>query len=508
MSSNKTIAKNTLVLYFRMFFNMAVSLYTSRVVLQVLGVEDFGIYNLVGGVVVLFSFLNGSMNAATQRFINFEKATGVIENIKKIFNISVVNHLLISAVVLVLAETIGLWLLNNTLNIPSERISAANWVYQMSVATTVIGIIRTPYNGIILAYERMSFYAYLGVLETLGKLGIVFSLAYFPTYDLLVLYAVLFLLVGLLVNLIFYLYCRINFREITTFKFYRDFSKTKELLNFSSWTLLGQGAVVASTHGIGLVFNVCLGVTVNAAMAISNQVNNSLYGFISNAQLAFQPQIVQTYAQSNIARHVNLVLKSSRLSFYLMAIIAFPFLLMTEWVFSIWLGDSIPANSIMFTRVAIIGLLISALSGPYWMSAHAVGNIRIYQICLSILTILSLPLAYVLLSSGTNLFYVLLSKIFVDISIFFFRLFYFKMTVDVSTSEMLTFILNVFPVFISVVVGTLFVLHLKLEDNILFLLSITFVLEFFLILLVLFQGINKGERGFIINMLRGKLVEK
>lgn len=504
MSSNKTIAKNTLFLYFRMFFNMGVSLYTSRVVLQVLGVDDFGIFNVVGGVVVLFSFLNGSMSAATQRFINVEKASGVVERVKKIFNISVVNHLLIALAILVLAETFGLWFLNAKLNIPPERMYAANWVYQLSVLTTIIHIIRVPFNSIILAFERMSYYAYLGIFETLSKLGVVLLLLVVSGQDNLILYSILFMAVSLVTTLIYYFYCKRNFREETRFKFYKDLSKTKEVVSFSGWALLGQGAVVASTQGVNVVLNMFIGVTVNAAMAVANQVSSALYSFVGNAQVAFQPQIVQSYAEKNIDRHLELVMKASRFSFFLMAIIAFPFILSIDIVFEIWLGNSIPDYSIAFTQITIFSFLINALAGPFWMSAYAVGNIKKYQVYIAVLTIVYLPISILMLYFSIPVEYVLLTKVMLDAGILVFRVWYLKSTMYGETIGVYDFIKRVLPIALFIVSSVLLINYLAIESRV-FLISVTAVLEILLFAQISFFGVNQEEKLVIIRFLKSKI---
>lgn len=504
MSSNKTIVKNTLFLYFRMFFNMAVSLYTSRVVLQVLGVEDFGIFNLVGGVVVLFSFLNNSMSAATQRFINYEKASEIVEDIKKVFNISVVNHFLISLIVLVLAETIGLWFLNTKLNIPSERMYAANVVYQLSVVITIINIIRVPYNAMILAHERMSYYAFLGIFETTAKLLIVYLLVWFPSFDHLIFYSVLFMLVNLFTNFIFYFYCKKNFKEETSFKFYRDFSKTKELLTFSGWILFGQVAIVGSTQGLSMILNVFHGVVVNAALGIANQVNGAVYGFVSNFQVAFNPQIVQSYASGNYERNKKLVLSTSKYSFFLMAIISAPILYYTNSILTFWLGDNLPEYVEGFVQVVILCSLMDALAGPFWMSATAIGSIKEYNITLTLINLCTLPLAYLLLKLGYSPVYAFLGKFFIFIFMQLFRYYFVNKYLKFNRKEFLFYILRIgviaiyllcllllasqglSPVFLQVLIGVI-------------------IMESILITLIWTIGLDKLERNMVVIFLRSKL---
>lgn len=504
MSSSKTIAKNTLFLYLRMFFNLGVSLYTSRVVLQVLGVEDFGIYNLVGGVVVLFSFLNASMSAATQRFINFEKASGVLEHVKKIFNISVVNHLLISFIVLVLAETIGVWVLNYKLNIPPERVYAANVMYQMTVITTIVDIIRVPYNGIILAYERMSYYAYLGIFETLSKLGIVYLLILFSSFDHLIFYGILYMSVSLLTNCVYYMYCRRTFPKETSFKFYKDVDKIKELFSFSGWILFGQIALVGANQGISLILNIFHGVVANAALGIANQVNGAIYNFVSNFQLAFNPQIVQSYALKDYELNKSLILGTSKYSFFLMAIISTPILYFTHSILVLWLGNHLPDYAEGFVQVIILCSLIDALAGPFWMSASAIGSIKKYNIFLTTINLCTLPVVYVLMRYGYNPVYAFYAKFIIYIIMQVFRCYFIHKYLKFNRKDFLFYLFAVSLIFI-------YLLALVVINNNQFAYSLvqialgTMLLEVILLLMICTLGLSSGERVWVVNFVKSKL---
>ena len=315
--SNKTIAKNTLFLYIRMLFNMGAMLYISRVVLRVLGVEDFGIYNIVMGVVILFSFFNGTMTATTQRFINVEKASNDSKRINKVFNISILNHLLIMLIVVLLAETVGLWFLNHKLIIPAARMQAANIVYQVALTIALIEIIKVPFNAMIVAHERMAFYAWLGLAETAFKLTVIFILMHIEHYDKLISYSLLLLCVSLLVFTLYFRFTRQAFYTETRFHFEKDWHTTKEMMSFSGWMLVGQLAYVGSTQGLNMVTNLFFGVAANAAVGIATQVDTAVYSFVNNFQVAFNPQLVQSYAGKDYERNKKLILGTSKYSFYL-----------------------------------------------------------------------------------------------------------------------------------------------------------------------------------------------
>jgi len=472
-------------------------------VLQVLGVADFGIYNLVGGILVLISFLNNSMNAATQRFMNVEKASMLPKRINKIFNISLLNHLLIAFVVLLLAETLGLWFLNNQLNIPLDRMYAANIVYQLSILSTMMDILRVPFNAMILAYERISYYAYVGIFETATKLLIVYLLLAFPDFDHLMFYAVLYMLVNLTTNGVLYVYCRKHFPKESAFRFYKDLDKTKEMLSFSGWSLFGQIAVLGATQGMGMIMNVFQGVLINAALGIANQVNNAVYSFVGNAQVVFNPQIVQSYAAQNREKHINLVLLASRYSFFLFAIISAPLLLATDYLVHLWMDRAVPVYAIEFTKITLLSSVITSLAGPLWMSAYAVGNIKRYQVSISIINGMMLPLTYYMLVLDFSPVTVMLTKLAVDIVLFVYRLFFFKNNLRVEKKRMLSYVGSFLPLLIFLfILVEVFSRHYIAGFFQFVVLSIA--AEVLLLVMIVAVGVKKTEFELIKNILRKK----
>lgn len=399
-SSEKTgrIAKNTFMLYIRMGVVMLITFWTSRIVLEKLGEDDFGIYSVVGGVVVLFAFLNGALTQATQRFLNFELGKRDFSRLSKVFSTSFAVHIAIALLVLVLAETLGVWFLNTQLNIPAERMAAANWVYRLSVAGTLVGILRTPYNAAVIAYERMSFLAYLSIGESVGKFVILFFIG-FGGFDKLVFYAALMLAVLVLSALINVAYCCRAFPQIVKLRVPRDASLFREILSFSGWQLISGVATLSSSQGVNMVLNIFCGVAVNAAMGIANQVSGAVYQFVANFQTAFSPQITKSYAENDKAYFMNLIFRSSKISYFMMFFIALPVWLNADFLLGLWLVD-VPAHTCAFVQLTIILSMIDALNGPLWMSIGATGNIRTYAICVSSLNLLNLPLAYFALRAG------------------------------------------------------------------------------------------------------------
>ena len=291
--NNKRIAKNTLLLYFRMILIMGVSLYTSRIVLNTLGVEDYGIYNVVGGIVIVLSFLNGAMAGATQRYLNIELGRKDYEKLKKVFTTSLLIHFGVALVIVLLAETIGVWFLSTQMNITPDRMYAAHWVYQFSIAAFIVSVISVPYNATIIAHEKMSAFAYISILEAVLKLVIVYVLIFSP-FDKLILYAFLIFIVGVIIRIVYGIYCKRNFQECRIESWQVDKPLLKSMLSFSSWTILGNLSYIFHTQGIAIVMNMFFGVTVNAAQGIATQVSAVVKGVVTNFLQALNPQVVKT----------------------------------------------------------------------------------------------------------------------------------------------------------------------------------------------------------------------
>ena len=392
-TTNKRIAKNTLMLYVRMFLIMGVSLYTSRVVLNQLGVEDFGIYNIIGGVVVLFTIINNAMIASPQRFLNFELGKQDLLNAQKVFSTSINIHLLIVVIFIILAESIGLWFVNNYINIPYGKLHAANWVYQFSIITTSLNIIRAPYNAAIIAHERMSAYAYISIIEAILKLAVV-GLLILSTNKLIV-YAGLITAITLLIFLSFYIYCNRSFCICHYIKTYEK-ERYKSMLNFSGWSLFGSIANMGAGQGLNIILNIYFGVGVNAAMGIANQVSSAVYQFVGNFQTAFNPQIIKSYALHELDYFKTLILHTSKYSYFLLYVLSLPLIICTPDILQLWLGQ-IPDYSTNFCRLMMVFLLIDAIQGPLWVSAQATGKIKNYQLIVSSLILLNLPLSLIIL---------------------------------------------------------------------------------------------------------------
>lgn len=373
-ANNKRIAKNTIFLYFRMMLIMAIGLYTSRVVLDKLGVEDYGIYNVIGGLVIIFSFINGAMITSTQRFLNYSIGVNDEEELRRVFNASQIIHFGIAALLIVVAETVGLWFLFYKMSIPPERMNAAFWTFQLTIATTAFLIFSYPYNALIIAHEKMNVFAYVSIIEAVLKLSVVFLLSMFD-YDRLIFYAFLIMLVQIFVTLMYRLYSAKHYKE-TRFMV-RDIPKQlyRRMVTFSGWNLLGNIAHVCLNQGTNIILNIFFGPVVNAAKGISMQVEHAVNQLCSNFQTAQNPQIVKSYAAKDYNYMHNLIFTSSRMSYYLTLILAVPIIFKVDFILSQWLKN-VPNMTGSFVQYAMVCCIIQSLGRPLLTGCIATGNVK------------------------------------------------------------------------------------------------------------------------------------
>lgn len=493
-NTTKRIAKNTIMLYFRQILIMIVSLYTVRVVLNTLGAEDYGIYNVVAGVVVLFSFVNNAMATATQRFLNFNLGKNDTEKTQQTYSASLLIHIGIALIFVILAETVGLWFVNTKLNIPLDRHSAAMWCYQFSIITTVFNILRVPYNAVIIAYEKMSFFAWVSIVEAVLKLLVVYLLIISPL-DKLVAYVILLTLVSIIVLFCYKIYCNKKF-EIAHYKRITDYSLVKEILGFSGWSLFGATANVANNQGTNIVLNMFTNVTVNAAMGIANQVNSAVYSFVSNFQTAFKPQLVKSYAAEKKEEFNSLIIRSAKFSFYLLWIIVLPLTLNLDFVLQIWLKN-VPDFSIGFIKLILIYSLFESINGPLFLAVQATGKMKKYQIIVSCLIFSNLPFSIIAFFLGANPYCVLIIRIILECFITIFRLLYLNKTQKFSIGSYLK---NVMIPVLVVMIVSFFITSLisSYFSGLVFFFGSCAISVIVNMLLVCLVGINKNERKMIV----------
>ena len=485
-----------------MFVMMLTALFTSRIVLDVLGTADYGLNNVISGVVVLFSFLNTALLSATQRFLNFHIGRKDYKQTNVVFCMSMNTYILLSILVIVLGETVGLWFVNTQLNIPSERMYAAHWVYQFTLIQFVIGLLRVPYNASIIAYERMNFYAYISLVEVVAKLLVVYLL-YITTFDKLIFYSFLYTIVPFIVAIIYKVYCNRNF-EITKYKAIWDKVAFKEMFSFSGWSLFGSLANLAAQQGLNILINIFYGVTVNAAAGIANQVSNNVYGFISNFQTAFQPQIVKTYAAKEVERFHKLIFQTSKFSYFVVIVLVLPILFTIDGILEIWLKE-VPEYTAIFCRLILIFLSIEAITAPLWMSVQATGKIRNYQILMASLIFLNFPIAYIVLKVGLPVYTVWIVRIVVNLVTMTARCVYMQKKLDFS---LLPYFRNVLVPILAVTIVALpipVILNYIVDGFWTNLLVVGFTTLIVTMFDVYFVGMNSHEKEMARNMIFKKI---
>lgn len=429
---NKRIARNTVVLYVRMLFTLFVSLFTSRLILGTLGFEDYGLYSVVGGIIVLFTFLNSTMAVATQRFLSFEIGKGDTKSVNEVFCVCLTVHIIIAAIIFIIAETVGLWFLFHKLNIPEYRIFAAHVVYQLSVITTLLGITQIPYNAIIIAKEKMNVFAFISIFEVMLKLFLVILLVYVQC-DKLILYSILMTLNSCIIIFIYRTYCVRKFPE-SKFLVSRNSDLYKQISSFTGWNLSANLVLMARTQGVNILINIYSGLTVNAARSIAIQVNTMIMQFVSNFQVAVNPQINKLCAVGNNHELIKLVKRSSKFSFLLLSLLIFPFIFEADTILRIWLGN-VPDYSVAFTRFVLIATLCDNLSGTLATAALATGNVKRYQIVMSSLLSLCFFISWLILYMGYQPVYVYTVDSAIYLISLFARLILLKSMIGIHISE-------------------------------------------------------------------------
>ena len=479
-----------------MLFAMLVSLYTSRVILQTLGVEDYGVYNVVGGVITMFTFLNGAMSSATSRYITFEIGKGNIEQLKKVFSTALQIHGAIALLIVILGETAGLWFLMNELVIPDGRMDAAMWVYQCSIISCVVTIMSVPYNADIIAHEKMSAFAYISVLEIILKLLIVYLLVVLP-FDKLKVYAVLVLMVGLLIRYIYTRYCHKHFEE-SHYIHRIDKALLKEMSSFAGWSFWGNLAGIFYSQGLNMMLNIFFGPVVNAARGIATQIQGVVQQFVSNFQMALNPQITKTYASGELDKMHSLMYRSARFSFMLLFFLSLPIMLETNYILTLWLGI-VPENTVIFARIIIAISLIYTIANPCVIANQATGKVKVYQAVVGGLLLLILPISYIVLKMGAPAYSVFIVHFCVESVAQFARMYMLRNMIDLP---LWSYVKNIYlpimgVVLLSVVLPIL--VYINMQEGIIRLLAVGMTCVVSVAMTSLFIGMTRNERSFLID---------
>lgn len=501
-NSTQRIAKNTLFMFIRMILVMCVGFYTSRVVLTTLGVDNYGIYNIVGSVVVFMSFFKNALNNATYRFLTFELGKGNIERLRQTFTMAINAHVILAILLWIILEFVGVWFLNNQLNIPENRMFAANWVFQLSLLTFILEVVKTPFNSLIISHERMSFYAYSSIVEVVLKLVVVYILL-IGYMDKLILYALLILLVSICMLFWYIIYCHKKFQE-THYEYYWESKMFKGFISYSGWSLLVNGADVTVQQCINIFFNIFNGVAANAAMGIAIQVNTILNNFLSTFTTSFSPQIIKSYAQKNMEYFMKLILSTSKISYFFLLLIAFPIIINIDYLLEVWLVVPPPLAG-TFLCYIIIYSLIDAISAPLWNAVHATGNIRIHQILMSSIKIMNIPLGYILLKNEFPLYSIIALYAGLNGICCIVRAIYMKHLINLPLKEYFFGVL--FRCFLVSVMAIPLPLYYSINHSEgcknLFITSFLFVLPY--LLLVYFIGLTKKEKELCMNLILSKI---
>lgn len=494
----KRIAKNAVLLYIRMVVTLIITLFTSRIVLKSLGFDDFGLYNVIGGVVTLFAFLRSSMSSSTQRFLAYEMGSSTADNLRHVFCVCLTTHILLTLVLFALAETIGLWFLNTHINIPVGREEAANWIYQFAVLSLCMNMVSLPYDADIVSNERMGYFAFLSILDAVLKLAIAYIVLY-TKGDNLILYGALMMGISALNLFLNWIYCRMKFAE-TRFSFFWNKAMFLRIFSFSGWTIYGQLAVVGSNQGTNILVNIFHSVAANAAMGVGHQVNSALTGLVSNFQTAFKPQITKSYASGDYEYLTSLTNYASKISFFLLFLVSLPIILNIEWVLQLWL-ERVPAHAGELCIVFIIASLCNAVSAPLWMNIFATGRVRNYQLGLSAAYVAELIAVYVLFRMGYPLVVGVSMKAVLNFVVVFVRLYYTHTTqpqfslVGYSRQVLL-------PVFCAAILTIAVSLPVaNMTNNDLIRLSLTPIIVIVSIALAYFVGLNKREKKTLRNLI-------
>lgn len=501
-SNNKRIAKNTFFLYIRTLVLMFISLFTSRIILNALGVEDFGIYNVVGGFVALFSIITGTLTTAISRYLTFELGKGSIERLRTVFSTAVNVQLVMAVVMVLIIEVAGVWYVNTSMNLPAGRESAALLVLHCSAITFCINLLSIPYNASIIAHEKMDVFAYISIFEAILKLAVAYSI-YITIFDKLQTFAVLNLCIAIILRLFYGFYCSHKFQECK-YKFAVDKPLFKEMSNFAGWNFIGNSVFLLSDYGVNLVMNSFFGVTVNAARGVAQQVNSAVTQFVTNFTTALNPQITKNYAQGNYPYMHALICKGAKFSFFLMLFFAIPICMECDTLLGLWLGE-VPEYASIFTRLSIASSLTVVYANTLVVAIQATGVIKRYQIITGLIVGMDIPLTYLAFKLG----YSPIAAYVIYTAIYFLMIFVRLLIIKdkIKLSFMMYFkevILRTFTVAL-VAVPIPLLLELLIDSALVRFLSVCVSSLLITALSIYVLGLNTNERNLIVNTIKSKI---
>ena len=493
-SSNRRIAKNTLLLYLRMIVMVLIGLYTSRVILQVLGVSDYGVYNAVGGVVAMLNVLTSSLNAAISRYLTFELGKGDVEKLKRVFSVSLNVQILIAIVVVILGVLVGGWFLNHKMNIPVGRMDAANWVLYCSLLSFATGLISVPYGASIVSHERMSVYAYMTILDVTLKLLIVYAL-YISPYDKLKSYAVLLLMVAILIRFIYARYCKKKFQECT-YHFVIDIPLLKEIAGFAGWSFLGNSTWIFNNQGVNILINIYFGVTYNAARGIANQVEGLAMHFVSNFMTALNPQITKSFAAGELPQMHQLVCRGAKFSFFMVLFFAIPLCLETKQILYLWLAQ-IPDHAVLFVRMTFLSTFCTVLGYTLVTAQLATGKIKKYQIIMTLVCVWVFPLTWIAFKCGLDAVWAYIVFFIIYFILIFVRIYLVKDLIQMPWKYYLKDVLLVCAIVFVLAAIFPFLCYILVPESILRLILVVLVSVISSCLAVYWVGLSSVARDWV-----------
>lgn len=504
--SNKRIAKNSILLTTQMVIVLLLTLYITRVILNILGVEDYGVYNVVCGFVSMFAFLNTSMSNGIQRFYNFELGRHGEKGATKVYNSALLIQFILLIVIIIVAETFGLWYMQNKMVIPPSRIIAANWIFQMSILSFAFVIMQAPFLAAILAHERMGYYAAVSVIDVLCKLLIVIAIPYLSS-DSLIVYGFLSTLISILNFLLYFAYCKKNFAEIRLEKVI-DKELFLSMLGFSGWNVFGSFSNMMKEQGINLVLNLFFGPIINAARGVAVQVNGGLQSFVSNLSVSIRPQMVQAYAKGEYERSLNLMFTISKLSCMCLYLVALPILVEIDFILKIWLGDSVPEHTNTFIVIIVLTSFVNNLNAAVSNLVHATGQMRSYQLCGGFCTLLSIPLAYVFLSLGFESEWALIMALFSMVITQVVSLFILRSIVPFDFRKYIRDVIHPFLIVVLTTIWVPCIIYNQLHEGFYRFIAIFSVSGLCVIGSIYKFGLSQEEKKFIKDNLQLKKITK
>lgn len=504
-ANNKRIAKNTLLLYVRMLFLMLVSLYTSRVILNALGIADYGVYNVVGGFISMFSILSGSFSASVSRFLTFELGKGNVTKLSRVFSSSVIIQVTMAVTIILLAEVIGNWFLNYKMNIPADRLYAANWVMHFSILTFAFNLIGIPYNAAIIAHERMNVFAYISIIEAMLKLLVAYVIT-ISLFDKLIVYSVLLFCIAVLIPIIYAVYCKNCFEECT-FHFLIDKKQINEMTGFAGWTLLGNGAYMFNTQGVNILINMFFGVTLNAARGIASQVEQAVLQFVNNFTTAINPQITKSYAEGRYDYMHTLVCRGAKYSYFLMLLFAVPIWIETEQILTLWL-KIVPDYAIIFVRLTIVTSMCTVIGNTLVTSQLATGEIRKYQITVTVWGLWVFPLTWVAFTMGCAPVWAYLIYTFVYFVLIFIRIYLVKDLIRMPWQKYVRGVLLRCLEVTAIAIVIPMSLSLLQEPSIIRFVQVLIVGELTTIGCIYYIGLDQTEKEFVIQQIKKRIKTK